>query len=94
MSITIVTLISVLAVLMLVCGWCGYRVRIFAFLCTLVLGFALNTVWMVFGLNAQPFEAHALMAQMSLFLYGLGAFGVGFLGGRLARAFQASRVEN
>jgi len=93
MSVTVATLISVLAVWMLICGWCGYRMRVFAFFGVLLAGLALNMAWMVVGLNARPFEAHAMMAEMSAFMYGIGAFGVGWLVGRLARQFQASRVD-
>lgn len=93
MSITVTTLLVVLAVWMLICGWCGYRKRVFAFMGVLSVGLALNMAWMIFGLSARPFEAHALMAEVSALLYGLGAFGVGWLLGSLVRQFQASRVE-
>ncbi|MGJ8625539.1 MAG: hypothetical protein ACSHXB_01155 [Sulfitobacter sp.] len=92
MSMTVTTLVAILAVWMMVCGWCGYRRRGFAFLIVLIVGLGLNMAWMVFGLSARPFEAHAMMAEMSALMYGLGAFGVGWLLGRLARQFQVSRV--
>ncbi|MGJ5618556.1 hypothetical protein [Sulfitobacter sp. MF3-043] len=93
MSMTVTTMLALLAVWMLVCAWCGYRIRVIAFLGLLLLGIGLNMAWIVFGLKAAPFEAHALMAQAALAMYGIGTFGIGFLVGRLARQFRASRVE-
>tara|TARA_R110002072_G_scaffold18676_14_gene69732 strand:- start:476 stop:757 length:282 start_codon:yes stop_codon:yes gene_type:complete len=93
MTMTVATLVMVLAVWMLVCGWCGYRRRVFAFLAVLLAGLALNMAWMVFGLNARPFEANALMAETSALMYAIGAFGVGWLAGRLARQWQSTQVE-
>lgn len=93
MNMTVLTLMAVLAVWMVICGWCGYRKRVFAFLAVMVLGLALNMAWMIIGLNARPFEAHALMAEMSVLMYGIGAFGVGWMIGRLVRQFRKTRVE-
>jgi hypothetical protein len=93
MTVTIVTLVLVLAVWMLACGWCGYRMRFMAFLGVLLSGLALNMAWLVFGLKARPFEPHAVMAETSVLMYGLTAFGVGWLAGRLVRQWRESRVE-
>lgn len=93
MSVTVVTLVLVLAIWMLICAWCGFRKRFVAFAGALIAGLALNMVWMVFGLQAKPFGANALMAEMSALMYGVAAFGIGWLAGRLVRQWRASRVE-
>jgi hypothetical protein len=58
-----------------------------------VIGLALNMVWMMGGLDAHPLEVHALIAQASVTLYALCAFGLGWFVGRIARAWAASRVK-
>ncbi len=93
MTVTIATLLAALAVWMLICGWCGFRKRFLMFFAVLLLGLALNLIWMVVGLNAQPFGPNALIAELSATLYALGAFGSGWLIGRLVREFQASRID-
>ncbi len=94
MTTTVTILVTVLALWMLICGWCGYGKRFGTFVLVLLAGLALNAVWMAFGLGAHPFEPHALMAQFSAALYGLCAFGCGWLAGRVARQWQDSRVED
>ncbi|MDD9721232.1 hypothetical protein PVW51_11020 [Sulfitobacter sp. PR48] len=94
MSPTIMALIAVLAVWMLACAFQGYRARLLGFLGVLILGMALNMLWMALHLNATPLEGNALMAQAALVLYGLCAFGFGWLAGRLVRQFRASRVDD
>jgi hypothetical protein len=94
MSVTVLTLIAVLAVWMLLCAWCGYRARYLLFVGVLLGGLALNLAWMVFGLKTHPFDIHALSAQMAAVLYAVGAFGCGWLVGRFARRWQDSRVED
>jgi hypothetical protein len=86
-------LVAVLTAWMLICGWCGFRRRFFGFLATLLVGLAMNMAWMIIGLNSHPFDAHALMAQMSVLMYGIGAFGVGWMAGRLVLQFRKTRVD-
>ncbi len=93
MTITVTTLVAVFAVWLLACVWCGYRVRVLAFVGVVLMGLALNMVWMTFGLNARPFEVDALMAQTAAIMCGVGAFGVGWLAGRMVRQWRDSRVE-
>lgn len=94
MTTTIAALIAALAVWMLACGYQGYRARLLGFLGVLILGMALNMLWMALHLNATPLEGNALMAQAALMLYGLCAFGFGWLAGRVVRQFRASRVDD
>ncbi|OAN73634.1 hypothetical protein A8B82_19155 [Sulfitobacter sp. EhC04] len=94
MTTTIAALIAALAVWMLACGYQGYRARLAGFLGVLILGMALNMLWMALHLNATPLEGNALMAQAALMLYGLCAFGFGWLAGRVVRQFRASRVDD
>lgn len=94
MNLTIAALIAVLAVWMLGCAYQGYRARFLGFLGVLLVGMALNMFWMALHLNATPLEGNALMAQAALVLYGLSAFGFGWLVGRVVRQFRASRVDD
>lgn len=92
MTPLIATLIAVLAIWLLACAWCGYRQRLIGFVAVVCAGFALNACWMVFGLNARPFEPNALIAQASAGLYAFCAFGLGWFTGRIRRAWRDSRV--
>lgn len=90
---TLAPLIAALCLWMAVCAWCGYRRRFIAFLAFLLGGLALNMLWMTLALHAHPFELNALVAQSAATLYALCAFGIGWFGGRIRRAWQDSRVE-
>lgn len=94
MTLTLVALLAVFAFWMLVCGWCGFRARALAFFGVLLVGLALNAAWMVLGLDARVFEPYALVAQVSLILYGVGGFGVGWLIGRFMRRWRDSQVDD
>ena len=76
-----------------VCGWAGYRMRIGLLVGIVLAGLAANTLWMVAGLGADPLSPHALMAQGALILYAVGAFGFGWLAGRLRRRFIEARAN-
>lgn len=86
------TLIIALCLWMAACAWFGFQRRYVGFLAVLLGGLALNMVWMVFGLNAHPFELSAIIAQMAAVLYALCAFGVGWFAGRIRRAWRESRA--
>lgn len=94
MTGVVIPLMAVLAVWIVACIYCGYKLRIFAFLAVLVAGLALNLCWMVLGLKAHPFEPHALVAQASLAVYGICAFGLGLLIGRAVRRWRATAVDS
>lgn len=93
MSGTLFALVSALVLWMTLCGLCGFFRRYGRFFAVLVLGWGLNTLWMVLGLGAHPLEVNALVAQTALTTYGLVAFGLGWLVGRLRRRFQDSAVD-
>ena len=87
-----------LAVLLLlsgvaVCGWAGYRMRTGLLVGMVLAGLAANALWMVAGLGADPLSRHALMAQGALILYAVGAFGFGWLAGRLRRRSIEARAN-
>lgn len=86
-------LAAILAVFMLACGYAGYAKRFGLFALVLLTGLALNSAWMIFGLNAHPLEPSALMAHMAAVMYALAALGTGWLTGRMVRAFRESRVD-
>ena len=88
-----VILVTILAVWMLVCIRCGMRRRWRLFLAVLAVGLALNMAWMMIGLDARWLEPHAIMAQAAVALYGLSAFGLGWLVGRIRRAWRESAVQ-
>ncbi|QFT60359.1 hypothetical protein FIU94_16135 [Sulfitobacter sp. THAF37] len=94
MTGTVVILVAILGAWMLACAIQGYRVRPMGFVGVLLVGLALNMLWMALHLDARPLEGHALMAQAALTLYGLCAFGAGWLVGRVVRQFRASRVDD
>jgi uncharacterized membrane protein YqjE len=93
MNAEVILLMIALIFWMGICAWCGYGLRVMRFLAVLVAGFALYTLWILVVFNATPLEPNALMALVALLLYGVGAFGCGYLVGRLVRQFRASRVE-
>ncbi len=86
-------MIGVLICWMAICAWCGFTRRFGVFLLVLLVGLGLNMGWMVIGLAADPFEPHLIMALMAMALYGLVALGCGWLAGRLAQHWRASRVD-
>jgi len=86
-------LIAVLVVWMLAAGWCGYGKRFLGFILVLLIGLALNAAWMVFGLDAKPFETPVIYAQIAATGYALCAFLTGWLVGRLVRQIRESRVD-
>ena len=92
MSGTVLALAVVLLAWMALCAMCGLRWRPIVFLAALAGGLALNLAWMVLGLDAKPFEPHALMAQGALALYGIGSFGAGLLARRLVQAWRETAV--
>ncbi len=93
MSLTITSMIALLAVWMLAIGWTGYHKRFARFAALVLVGLGVNMLWITAGLKAHPLHPNALLAEASLLLYAVFAFGIGWLAGRLARQLQASRVE-
>ncbi|WP_299874500.1 hypothetical protein [uncultured Sulfitobacter sp.] len=93
MSLTITSMIALLAVWMLAIGWTGYHKRFARFAALVLVGLGVNMLWITAGLKAHPLDPNALLAEASLLLYAVFAFGIGWLAGRLARQLQASRVE-
>lgn len=94
MSLTVTSMIALLVVWMLACAWTGYHQRFARFAALVLVGLGINMLWIVIGLKAHPLELNALMAEASLLLYLIFAFGIGWLAGRLARQWQASRVDD
>jgi hypothetical protein len=94
MSPVVWMLVAVLAVWMLACAWCGYARRFVLFIVVLCSGIALNSVWMMTALDANPVRGHALTAHLATLLYALTAVGAGWLLGRLVRQFRATQVED
>ncbi|WP_370401855.1 hypothetical protein [Sulfitobacter sp. JB4-11] len=94
MSLTVTSLIALLCVWMLACAWTGYHKRFARFAALLLVGLGVNMLWIVAGLKAHPLDPNALLAEVSLLLYGVFAFGMGWLVGRLVRQWQSSRVKN
>ncbi|KIN61492.1 hypothetical protein Z945_2484 [Sulfitobacter noctilucae] len=87
-------LFGILVVWMLACAACGFTRRYLRFLSVLLAGLALNLSWMVFGLQAHPFEVNVLMALTAALIYGVCAFFIGGFAGRIARAWRDSRVSD
>lgn len=94
MSGLVATLIGVLLVWMAACAWCGFGGRFKIFAGVLLGGLVLNQLWLMIGLKASFLEPNLIFAQFSAFLYGIFAFGCGWLAGRVARQFRASRIED
>ncbi|EDQ05290.1 hypothetical protein DSM14862_01104 [Sulfitobacter indolifex] len=91
---TLVALLAVFALWLIACIWTGFRARVLWFFVVLAVGLSLNAIWMVFGLNARVFEPHALLAQVSVLLYAVGGFGLGWLAGRVTKRWRESRVDD
>lgn len=77
---------------MLACAACGFARRYMMFVGVLLGGLALNMLWMVYALQAHPFEVNALMAQTAAVVYATCAFAIGAIAGRFLRAWRDSRV--
>ena len=90
---TLVALLAVFALWLITCIWTGFRARVLWFFVVLAVGLSLNAIWMVFGLDARVVEPHALLAQVSVVLYAVGGFGLGWLAGRVAKRWRERRVE-
>lgn len=86
-------LVPALAVWMFFCAYAGYNERFVLFLGIVLVGLGVNTLWMMIGLSAQPFSNPAITAHAGIILYGISAGMLGFLIGRISRAFRASKVE-
>lgn len=86
-------LVAGLAVWMVGCALAGYHKRFGLFALVACVGLALNGIWMYLGLQASPLSPPALMAQIAVAIYALGAVGVGWLIGRVVREFRNSRVD-
>lgn len=82
-----------LLIWMLGCAYAGFRARFGLFAIILLAGMGLNTLWMVFGLDARPLSNPALTAHAAALLYGISALGFGWLAGRIARRFRETRVD-
>ena len=93
MSGTVIMLIVSLAVWMVMCGWCGYGLKFVRFLGVLFAGLALYMAWLVTAMEVSLLEPNAVMALTATVMYGVCAFGAGYLAGRVMRQFRASRVE-
>lgn len=87
-------LVTGLAVWMFFCAYAGYHKRFGLFLIVLAIGLGLNTLWMVIGLEAKPFSNNAMVAHAGAILYAVSAVGLGWLTGRMVRAFRKSRVNS
>jgi len=92
MNMTLILLVTILLLWMAACTLCGYRGRFVGFLGVLLAGLTLNMAWMVYGLQAHPFEMNALIAQGAASLYAVCAFGMGWFAARIRRAWQDSRI--
>lgn len=85
-------LVSVLVFWMLSCAYCGFRGRFLPFFCILSAGLLLNLIWMVWGLQADPFEINVLIAQAAALLYALCALSIGWFAARIRRAWVDSQI--
>ena len=93
MTLLLISLVSVFLLWMGALALCGFFRRFKRFLALWMMGLALNMIWMRLGLQAHPFEKHALFAQFSLSLYAVSTFAVGWFLQRIYRHWQNSRVE-
>ena len=93
MTPLVYALIVALGFWMAICAGCGFRRRVLLFVGALLTGLTINQLWMMAGLNAKFFEPHALMAQAAVVMYGLCAFGSGWLVSRVSQAWAESRVD-
>ena len=87
-------LIAGLVLWMFGCAFSGNHKRFGLFFTILLGGMAVNTVWMVFGLDATLLSRPALMAHAGFLLYGFAAVGFGWLAGRVVRGFRESSVKS
>ena len=94
MSGLVAGLVAVLVLWMIACGICGARRNFKQFAAALIVGLTINMVWMMIRLNAHPLEDHALMAQASVTLCALCAFGFGWIAGRILDAWRQSTIES
>lgn len=86
-------LVAGLALWMFGCAFAGFYRRYKLFFLIVAIGMALNTVWMVIGLDAKPLGGPALMAHSAALIYAFCALGAGFLAGRIAKRFHDSKVN-
>ena len=93
MNTTMLALIAAFAVLLILCGICGYRRRVLGFVTVMVTGWTLNLLWMIVALNAGPLDMDALTAQGALFVYGLCGFATGWMISRITTKFRETTVE-
>lgn len=93
MSLEVKIVLSLLILWLVISAWCGYKAYVRQFLLVLIVGLALDTVWMIYGLKASLFSEHMLMALAAGLLYTLSAFGAGWIVGRFVRAWRDSRVD-
>lgn len=93
MNWLVITLVVVLVSWMAACGWCGFRIRFGLFAGVMLAGLVANQLWMMIGLQAPALEPNLILAQAAAVCYGLTAFGVGWLSGRIARQWRASEIE-
>ena len=93
MNVTVAVLVGVLALWMLACGWSGFARQPRRFALIALAGLALNHVWMVWGLQARPLGANALMAQSAALIYALCAFATGWVLGRFLRHWKSTRAD-
>ena len=94
MNNLVLLLMVVLAVWMVACAYCGYKVLLRRFVTILCAGLVANAAWMMLGLNARLSEPHVLIALVAVVVYAVCAFGCGWLAGRLVRQWRASAVDS
>ena len=75
------------------CAYAGYHKRFWLFVVIAVVGMTLNTVWMVFGLDARPLSPPAITAHMAAMMYALSAFGFGLARWTVNQQFSCSKVD-
>ena len=86
-------LVAGLGLWMLGCAYAGYARRFGLFAVVLLAGIGVNTLWMVFGLAANPLSPPVLMTHVAAVLYAMSALGIGWMIGRMAARFRDSRVD-
>jgi len=79
---------------MLACGYTGYHKRFGLFLFVVLVGLALNALWIVLWLDVDPFSYYALTAQLGMLSYAFGSLGIGWFLGRMAGKFRESKVTS
>ncbi|KIN64595.1 hypothetical protein Z946_3487 [Sulfitobacter noctilucicola] len=93
MTVTVGTLVGLLAFWMAACCFCGLKGRYVWFAAVLLFGLTLNLIWMMVGLDASIREIHVLVAQISATMYAVIAFVIGRFLGRIRRAWAESAVD-